>query len=272
MSSKTTTFIVTTRDGEGFDTRASDSRLYSHAVIVKGTKPGATEGAVSWHSTLGNAMKQRDAWIKSGHYPEARVEPVTSREGTKATIVKQLRAERAEDQSAADAVSSVKAVIVDGVKVAETKHVDAKPAKVKAAEKLVNEPTATKATKAKAAKIIAEHEGTKPDLAAQRSAALEKAREARVANMSKPAPVENGVTWGLSGKHHGLVEGSTFDYCGKDRKAGPAKAQRLTMTIVDRVFITGVDSKGTEQMRVHIAGSFWAKNVKAPKATKPASK
>jgi len=56
--------------------------------------------------------------------------------------------------------------------------------------------------------------------------------------------------------------GDKFTYHGNDKKAGPTKTgKKLTLQITDRIWIEGVDSKGVVGMRVHIAGSFWAKKA-----------
>lgn len=138
-------------------------------------------------------------------------------------------------------------------KKAETKKAETKKAPAKPAAK-----KATETTKAAPAKR------SDKEVKAARLAALDKAREARIAKAALPAPEVDGIKWQTSGKH-GIVEGGTFLFHGDDKKAPVKRGQRLTMKIVDRVWITGLDSKGKEVMRAHIAKSFWAADAKAPK-------
>lgn len=123
MSSQTTTFIVQADNADGFDTRASSSTSYSHALVVG--KPGE-ESAYSWHKTGANARKAASS------VPGARVEEVTSRNGSKATVVKALLAEKASND-----------------------RVKAKAAPIKAAQA----EKAPKAPKADAAELIAANPG-----------------------------------------------------------------------------------------------------------------
>jgi hypothetical protein len=89
MASKTTTFIAQADNKDGFDTRASSSTSYSHALIVG--KPGE-RGAISWHKTEAAAVKAAQA--AQGHWTKPEVVEVTSRNGSKVTVERQLRMER----------------------------------------------------------------------------------------------------------------------------------------------------------------------------------
>jgi hypothetical protein len=129
MSSQTTTFIAQADNADGFVTRASSSTSYSHALIVG--KPG-DEGAYSWHKSQANAVKA------AASVAGARIVEVTSRNGSKATVEKQLRAETASND-----------------------RVKAKAAPIKAAkaEKKATAPKAPKAPKADAAELEAANPG-----------------------------------------------------------------------------------------------------------------
>jgi hypothetical protein len=144
---------------------------------------------------------------------------------------------------------------------AAAKKAAAKPAKAATPAKGKADSSAKKAAPAKA---------SAKDVQAARLAALDKARAARAANALKPAPEVDGIKWQTSGKH-GIVEGGSFVYHGDDRKAPAAKGRKVTMKIVDRVWITGLDTRGKEVMRAHIAKSFWATEATAPKAAKKAA-
>jgi len=124
MSSKTTTFIAQADNADGFVTRASSSTSYSHALIVG--KPGE-EGAYSWHKNAVNARKAASS------VPGARVVEVTSRNGSKVTVERQLRMERESNDRVKAKAAPIKAAI---------------------AEKIAAEPTATKAAKGKAKMVL----------------------------------------------------------------------------------------------------------------------
>jgi len=100
MTSQTTTFIAQADNADGFVTRASSSTSYSHALIVG--KPG-DEGAYSWHKNAVNARKAQSS------VPGSRVVEVTSRNGSKVTVEKQLRAEKASNDRVKAKAAPIKA-------------------------------------------------------------------------------------------------------------------------------------------------------------------
>lgn len=154
MSSKTTTYVVRTNAPEGFDARATDSMPYTHALVT-------SEGyARSWHTSAALAAKAN----KDGF----RVVQAEAFEGTKATVVKRLKAAlaaeavvvpmtddeaiaalREKGRQAAKATKAPKAA-KDPI-VAVTKGGEQTPAQQKAATKADVKAAAPKAAKAKAA-------------------------------------------------------------------------------------------------------------------------
>lgn len=136
MTSKTTTFIVRIDNAEGFDARSTDTKAYTHAVVV-GEK--GAEGAISWHTSAPLAQRAADGWKTSG-YPEAHIVEAFGRNGSKVTVTKQLKAELAAAEEAP----------VEGAKPAKAKK--ATPAKEKKAPKAKAEPTAPVRVKGKVKK------------------------------------------------------------------------------------------------------------------------
>ena len=91
MTSKTTTYVVRIDNAEGFDARATDTKAYTHAVVVG---PKGNEGAISWHSSAELAQRAADGW-KTHDHPDAHIVEAFARNGSKVTVTKALRAELA---------------------------------------------------------------------------------------------------------------------------------------------------------------------------------
>lgn len=140
MTSKTTTYVVRIDNAEGFDARSTNTKAYTHAVVV-GEK--GHEGALSWHTSRELAAKAAEAcksWPNGTGYPEAHIVEAFGRNGAKATVVKQLQAELADFAEDIDPEE-------------EKKPAKAKKApKEKAAPKAKAEPTAPVRVKGKVKK------------------------------------------------------------------------------------------------------------------------
>jgi hypothetical protein len=168
----TTTFIVRLKDGEGFATRASATMHYTHAVVVKGKDK--TEGPISWHTSRELARKAAESWKGHG-YPDARVEEVEERTGSKATVEKALRAEKApaKKSSPSAGVQTSPEAIVAAAKEAGI-EVPAKAAKL---------PNATEMRKA----LVATGELTRDQVNAHKGEDLKAAYLNLVVNAQAPA-------------------------------------------------------------------------------------
>jgi hypothetical protein len=136
MASKTTTYVVRINNQDGFDTRATNTRPYTHAVV--GPWEGE-EAAYTWHTSEALAHKSLQA-----RGPEAkgmRVVEAFGRNGSKVTVTKQLRAELAAAEAPAEEAPKAKA-----------KKAEPKKATEKKAPKAKAEPTAPVRVKGKVKK------------------------------------------------------------------------------------------------------------------------
>lgn len=157
MASATTTFIVQADNEDGFDTRASSSTSYSHAVVVG---PKGDRGAISWHKSEANAVKAAAGY--RGHYTKPEVVAVESRNGSKATVVKQLKAELAPASTkSASEITKAKAV-ESGIAAQDRKAAKATEAKAEPkavspakAELIASNPGYVISTKSRSTKTVA---------------------------------------------------------------------------------------------------------------------
>jgi hypothetical protein len=135
-----------------------------------------------------------------------------------------------------------------------------KAAAAKAAERLNRaEVVPVEKHEGSGASVLRKLDGAAPAKAAKAAPAKATPAKAPAKAAAAVQPTEvDGISWGTSGAVHGLKEGDKFTYHGADKTGPTTKGVKLRMTIKDRIWITGVDTKGNEKARVHIGAKFWA--------------